>query len=537
VILFLKTLTAVATAIVSGMFIFAAFPPFELSFLAWVALIPLFLTIAGKRGGHGFLLSLLYGIAFLMGIFNWILEVPKFTYVHHAILALYLGSYFGFFGLAFCVVVRRWGIAPALFAAPFLWVSLEYLRSNLGFLALPWGLLAHSQYRHPAVIQVASLTGAYGISFLIVLVNSALAGIVMSAVSRLSKGESAFYHPLSRWSGKALILTASACIAFALTYGYRTVSSPLMGEGIKVSVVQGNILQKRKWDPKYAPLIMKTYAELTEQASKDSPDLIVWPEAATPRAITRDREIYSEVRKVTAEAGTYLLLGSSQHRKFKSEEPGPKIKYLNSAFLIDPEQGMLREQRYKKIRLLPFGEYLPHENVIPWSFIRIPDIVGYIPGEDFTVFALPTFRFGVTICWESIFPDMVRQFVNRGAQFIINITNEAWFGKTAAPYQFVSMSVFRAVENRVFVVRCANTGVSCFIDPRGRVVDRVKDSNGQDIFVRGVKCSSVVPLDSRTLYTRYGDWLVWLSFVCSLAFILFASLRTHKRANSIPDHR
>ena len=197
----------------------------------------------------------------------------------------------------------------------------------------------------------------------------------------------------------------------------------------------------------------------------------------------------------------------------------------------------MSEQRYKKIRLLPFGEYLPHENVIPWSFIRIPDIVGYIPGEDFTVFALPTFRFGVTICWESIFPDMVRQFVNRGAQFIINITNEAWFGKTAAPYQFVSMSVFRAVENRVFVVRCANTGVSCFIDPRGRVVDRVKDSNGQDIFVRGVKCSSVVPLDSRTLYTRYGDWLVWLSFVCSLAFILFASFRRHKRANSIPDHR
>jgi len=143
---------------------------------------------------------------------------------------------------------------------------------------------------------------------------------------------------------------------------------------------------------------------------------------------------------------------------------------------------------------MPFGEYLPHEDVIPWSWIKAGAIGNYLPGTEYTVFQLPEGRLSVTICWENLFSNLVRQFVKRGAQFIVNITNEAWFGETAAPYQFLSMSVFRAVENRVYVVRCANTGISCFIDPCGRVVDRVKDENGRDIFVRGIVTGSVIPL-------------------------------------------
>jgi apolipoprotein N-acyltransferase len=138
----------------------------------------------------------------------------------------------------------------------------------------------------------------------------------------------------------------------------------------------------------------------------------------------------------------------------------------------------------------------------------------------------------VTICWENLFSDLVRQFVKRGAQFIVNITNEAWFGETAAPYQFLSMSVFRAVENRVYVVRCANTGISCFIDPCGRVVDRVKDENGRDIFVRGIVTGSVIPLESNTIYTRYGDWLVWLSIAFFIFILLLLSfLRKYQSSN------
>jgi apolipoprotein N-acyltransferase len=152
----------------------------------------------------------------------------------------------------------------------------------------------------------------------------------------------------------------------------------------------------------------------------------------------------------------------------------------------------------------------------------------YSPGTEFTVFEGPSFQFGTTICWENIFADLVRKFVKNGAQFIVNITNEAWFGKTAAPYQFVSMSVFRAVENRVYVVRCANTGVSCFIDPHGRIVDRLRDTTGRDLYVQGVLTGTVIPSDYKTIYTRYGDWFVWLCMGSSLALLFFAFLKRNQ---------
>jgi apolipoprotein N-acyltransferase len=193
--------------------------------------------------------------------------------------------------------------------------------------------------------------------------------------------------------------------------------------------------------------------------------------------------------------------------------------------LMDPKGG--EPQQYDKIGLLPFAEYIPLEQNIPWSYIKIPDVSPYMQGKEFTVFQEPGFRFGATICWESIFPDLVRQFVKRGAQFIVNLTNEAWFGETAAPYQFLSMSVFRAVENRVFVVRCANTGISCFIDPLGRVVSRVQDGSGKDIFVRGVLTDKVVLMDSDTVYTRYGDVFAWLNMGVASVFLLLALLRPY----------
>ena len=171
---------------------------------------------------------------------------------------------------------------------------------------------------------------------------------------------------------------------------------------------------------------------------------------------------------------------------------------------------------------MPFGEYMPMEDLIPWSSLQVPLVGSYVAGEKFTVFRLPDWRFGVTICWENLFPDFVRQFVKNGAQFMVNITNEAWFGKGSAPYQFLSMNVFRAVENRVYVVRCANTGISCFIDPYGRIIDRVKDDTGEDVFVRGVLTGSIIPLDSKTFYTSHGDWFAWTSMACSVGFLLLA---------------
>ena len=439
-------------------------------------------------------------------------------------LALYLGSYFGIFGLAFSFISKRRNITSALFSAPFVWVSLEYVRSNLAFVALPWGLLAHSQYQNPLVIQIASLTGAYGVSFLIVIVNSALAALAYALLGRLKKDKGE-----GLGGEKWVVVTAAVLIAFTLVYGQVIISNPIAGEEFKVSLVQGNIEQEKKWDRRHANFIMQTYADLTHKASKESPDLIVWPETATPRSINRDPELYNHVIRITKAADTSLLLGSSHHRKFKGKD-SKNVTFFNSAFLIQPE-GKVKKQRYDKIRLFPFGEYLPLKETIPWSAIDVPDVPGTVPGDELTIFSLPGLQFGVTICWENIFPDLFRHFIKAGAQFIINITNEAWFGETAALYQFVSMSVMRAVENRVYVVRCANTGVSCFIDPYGKVVDRVKNSTGKDIFVRGILTGSIIPQEPKTFYTQYGDWLVWLSFLCSVVFLVIALLKKNRNQN------
>jgi len=528
-ILSVKAINAIMAAIVSGVLLYACFPPLNLSFLAWIALVPLFLALAGRSPKYDFLLSMFCGGLFLVGVFSWILlEVPGYTFLHHAILALYMGPYFGSFGLAFALISRRWGMVPALFAAPFIWVSLEFIRSNLFFLALPWALLAHSQYENPLVIQIASVTGAYGISFLIVTVNSALTAMVLPLISRLKKTSPPPYRLFSKRGRMAVVCTAVLLASLTLFYGYIMLTEPIVGKRIKLSVVQGNIEQAKKWDRRYAKFIMRTYAALTKEAAEDQPTLIVWPETATPGDINRDPGLYRQVRSIAKEAGTHLLLGSAHRQKFMKEGSDKKFRYLNSAFLVPPEVGRDRNQHYDKIRLLPFSEYLPLKGTIPWYYINIPNFDGYLAGNEYTVFEVPPFHFGVTICWENIFPDLVRRFVKGGAQFIVNITNEARFGKTPAPYQFVSMNVFRAVENRVYVVRCANTGVSCFIDPYGRIVDRVRDARGQDIFVRGVLSGSVIPLESKTFYTRYGDWLAWLSLGCSAACLVVAFLRKNR---------
>lgn len=513
----------ILAALSSGVLLSLAFPRYDLGWLGWVALVPLFAAIRDRGLLSAFLLSTITGLTFFPSIGHWLFEIKGYSLVHHALWDLYLSCYFGLFGLAFGFISKRWGVAKAFSAAPFLWVSVEYLQSNMGFMAFPWGLLAHSQYQYQPIIQIAALAGVYGLSFLIVMVNAALAALIYPRLRSTPKSRRSSSRAPSKLAKITLIAPAVLLTAGAFLYGQFVLSRPVAGQKIKVSVIQGNIEQRKKWDPKFGRFIMQTYSDLTNKASAARPDLIVWPEAATQKFIGEDPTLYSRVKRIGERAGTYLLLGSSSRQKFK-KEGAKKVELRNSAFLISPETGS-KKQRYDKIGLLPFGEYLPYNGTIPWSWIDIPNTANYSPGTEFTVFEGPTFQFGVTICWENIFADLVRQFVKNGAQFIVNITNEAWFGKTAAPYQFVSMSVMRAVENRVFVVRCANTGVSCFIDPHGRIVDRVKDTAGRDLFVQGILTETVIPSDYKTIYTQYGDWFAWLCILSSLGFVLRAFLK------------
>jgi apolipoprotein N-acyltransferase len=512
----------VIVPILFGVLLVLAFPCHDAGWLAWIALAPLLVAISGKNPRIGFLASYLSGLVFFPGVFYWILQIPGYRYWHHGLLAAYLSIYFGLWGFIVASVSERCGVFPALLTAPFAWVSLEFIRSNFWFLALPWALLAHSQYQFPPFIQIASLTGAYGISFLIVLVNSAIAANILFLIGKNRGRPTSLPLNISK---KVVILiagTATFSVAAVFFYGLEAIANPLNDESIKVTVVQGNIDQVKKWDKKYGEFIMQTYDELTKKASNERSALIVWPETATPSAITRDRRLYDKVKRISQSSDTYLLLGSAQHQKFRQGE-SKRIEYLNSAFLISPYSHD-KIQQYDKTRLLPFVEYLPLEGIIPWSYLGIPHFRAYTPGKTLHVFESPSYQFGVTICWENIFPNLVRKVVEKGAQFIVNITNEAWFGKTSTPYQFVAMSVFRAVENRVSVVRCANTGVSCFINPNGRIIGKVKKDN-KDIFVRGFLTKEIPLSKKKTFYTIYGDIFSYLCMIVTIATILISVIK------------
>jgi apolipoprotein N-acyltransferase len=287
--------------------------------------------------------------------------------------------------------------------------------------------------------------------------------------------------------------------------------------------VQPNIEQGKKWEPEYEQFIMGRLGDLTRAASKESPALIVWPETATPRSITENHGLFRQVRKTATETGSPILLGSAEPQKYARRDPQRK-KYLNSAFLIHPENVKRKVQRYDKIRLLPFGEYLPKNEIIPWERMGVPNMGGYLSGKEFTVFRYKDVRFCTLICWETLFPDLVRSFTKRGSDLIVNITNEAWFGATAAPYQFLAMNVFRSVEHRVSMVRCANTGISCFIDPCGRIIGRVRKDK-KDIFVRGYLTKEVPIWRTRTVYTLYGNWLAHAALAVSVLVLVLSLIR------------
>lgn len=499
----------VLASIVSAILLILSFHPYQVYWLAWIALVPLLVAMSGRSLKAGFLLSCLCMMIFFAVVFAFTLQIPAYTLFHHVILDLYLGPLYGFFGIFYMVFRKKWGTAIALIGTPFVWVCLEYIRVNFGPLGFPWVLLAYSQYTNLPMIQVASIAGAYGVSFLIVTVNAGFAAAVLLLTGKMRLGRMSLDSNPRQTGMAAVVMASTFLLVSSWIYGKRVLSGEFSGQRIKTSMIQGNIAQRDKWDRRQARAIMQTYADLTTEASQERPDLIIWPETATPRSITIDLSLRKQVVRIARESGSWLLLGSSERQKFETGRKAD-LQFYNTAFLIPTSPGTAI-QRYEKIHLFPFGEYLPWQGIFPWSVLNVENAGNYLPGKTYTVFTCGDFRFGVTICWEILYPGLSRISIRDGAQVMVNITNEAWFGKTIAPYLVVTGAVFRAIENRVFIARCANTSLSCFIDPHGRIVDQVVAENGEELFVRGVLTSSIVPMDANTPYTRYGNWLVWLS--------------------------
>ena len=493
----------------SAFFLILSFPNFNLWFLAWIGFVPLLCAIDGKKPIEAFALSYLTGVLFFLGTVYWLVHV---TLPGMIAVVLYLALYFGIFGLVVSSAAGRKS-PVALLVIPAVWVALEWVRAHL-FTGFGWALLAHSQSYNLPIIQIADMAGAYGVSFLVMAVNAA---IFMTIRQIRNKNYYTYYM------AAALFL-----VFLSLAYGVFRLKNIFAGDMLKVAVVQGNIPQTKKWDRNYRAEIVGKYAALTLEASKEKPDLIIWPETSVPGFLESERDLFGKVAGISKSVGVPLLVGTPSIAR------GEKDSLYNSAVLFGDGGRVL--ERYDKLHLVPFGEYVPLKELFSFVEKFAPMPIGdFSRGTAYTVFKffierdsrskdanwhmLKKVRFSCLICFEDIFPELASEFVRKDALFLVNITNDAWFGNTSAPYQHAQSSVFRAVENRVNVVRAANTGLSCFIDQKGMITAKVCRA-GKDLFVDGVAAHDIVLTKTRTFYTVYGDIFAYCCMVIALAYVV-----------------
>ena len=444
-----------------------------------MALVPLLLAIEGIGWRRAALLGLTVGVVHAGVAYRWMFQVPGFALHHAAILAFYLGLYPAAWAVGVATFRRR-GL-PISVLGPALWVALDYARSHAGFLAVSWGTLAHSQHRDLALLQVASLAGEYGVTFLVVLGNVALA----ECVTRRA------------WPPALL---SGAVVALAHLGGALALQESTGPARVRIAVVQPSITVEERETTEGWAASLERLEHLTRQGAAARPAAIVWPETAV-RALTRDPELVVRVEALARETDTPLVVGSSDFVKLRVAGPKARVETrgYNMAYLVLPGAGT--GEPYHKILLVPFGEYRPLESMVRWPTWLVPRVMEALPGETRRQLILPDgTSLAPLICWENLFGDFVRAWVHDGARLFVQLTNDAWFGMSAAPRQHNLASVLRAVENRTPVAIASNTGPSQIIDPFGRVVTEIPG-----LFVAGVAWADVPPGTGGTLYTRSGD--------------------------------
>lgn len=495
---------ATLAAAAAGGLLALAFPRPDFSWLAWFALVPLLLVMAKRPFRSGFVA----GLTFFAAILYWVNIVmttyghmhPLFSVIAWLLLSAYLALFFGAATWAACRLKEVRGY-PLPLTLPVFWVALEFLREFL-LTGFPWATLGYSQHGNLTLIQSADLFGVYGLSYLLVLVNAAIAEWLMT------RKQSHRRRPATA----ALVVVI--LVAGTWGYGYWRLGSDLDNrpDRLKVSVVQGNIPQDVKWQPEFQQETIRIYRDLSLTAAKaERPGLIIWPEAATPFYYQDAGKLSEEVTALPEQAQSTLLFGSPAYRK----EPGG-VRYLNSAFLLDPSG---REMgRSDKIHLVPFGEYVPLKRFLPFIDKIVVGIGDFSPG---TINPLPLngHKLGVLVCYEAIFPELAREWVKQGSGLLVNITNDAWFGNSSAPWQHLAMVRFRAVENRVWIARAANTGISAFVAPSGRI------HAATGLFVPAA-ATVEVGLGARPgFYARTGDLIPGLFIVIAVLWLV----QTRKR--------
>jgi apolipoprotein N-acyltransferase len=510
-------------AIISGLLLAFAFPEFNLEFLAWFALVPLLFVIYSGNARRALRLGFVSGLVFYFITLSWVINtlvnygnIP--TVVSWLILSL-LVSYLSLYMGLFTYLVNRFSKSHPVnifLLAPVTWTALEYLRSTHSIYGFSWQGLGYSQFQSLPVIQMASITGVYGVTALIILVNAGLFVLIHPAFGK---------YPAWKIFRKRISVSTLLLLLLCVGYGWWTLHrEPIYSTPpVRVGLIQGNIPQKMKWDPAYRNEVLGRYRKLSFEAAMFKPDLMVWPEAVTPFFFGRDFSGTQYVLDTVRQAQVPLVLGSPALKQTTEElalgksEP---LRLTNSAYFLSDHGVQLG--RYDKIHLVPFGEFVPFRSILFFIDKMVANIGDFERGEEAKVFQLGDNKFAVSICFEIIFPDLVRQPVKQGAGYLVNITNDAWFGKSAASYQHMSMVALRAVENRVPIVRAANTGITGSVDAYGRILEAT------EIFKEGWIIAQIHPQTSKPgFYSTYGDVF---SQICLVLVPLFAFMGSRTRS-------
>lgn len=531
----------------AGLVLAMAFPKIGIAGLAWIAPALILATALGKRGSEAYRIGYVAGLAHYLGSLYWLLNIPD-SGAYPVLGWIALAAFVSLFpatwvwltinSLAAPKFLNEGGSPDWLTAVRELskiswaqrmswalrsaatWVALEMILARI-FGGFPWNLLGESQYRIVPLIQFASFTGIYGVSFL----------VVWTSVSLLCGVAAVFGKPTQRSPWMAEIILSFAAIFVAMFYGFHQLAHPLeTRRELKVSLVQPSIPQTTIWKPeknreRFGDLMM-----LSEDALAEPADVLIWPEAALPGSPFDDNgKLGAPIAELARQHKSWLIIGGDD-----VDEKPTETNYFNASFLISPE-GQLVEH-YHKRGLVIFGEYIPLVRWLPFIKWFTPITGSYAAGDRAVQFKLTTpnttvpekIQTSVLICFEDVFPHLARKSVEPDTDFLVNITNDGWFGEGAAQWQQAAAGTFRAIENGVPLVRCANTGITCWIDRYGRWQQVFTDKNGT-VYGVGFMHATIPLPDShpQTFYHQYGDWFGW-ACVAFTAIILLGQIRARK---------
>ncbi len=490
----IRTAGGILTAILLSL----CFPSGHAAWLAWFALIPLILAAADAGSFRAFRYGYIAGTVFFILTLFWIHHVTPLGLV---LLSAYLAVYWGLFA-AGAAWSATWGFTRRAVFLASLWTALEYVRAH-AFTGFGWSSLAHTQSANILFIQIADITGTYGISFIMVAA-AVIAGDLVRTVCRGNRISRELYGLLL---GLGLVLGVVFCYGL---WRVAAVERMVPGRSVRVALVQPNISLADYGDPLLRSYVVDKHLALSRAAMAQKPDLVVWPETSFPQFIWEQPELFEKLRTFTRENRTRLLFGAVTRSG---------AAYFNSAVLID-DKGR-PAGRYNKQHLVLFGEYIPLRREFPF-------LEKIVPIDDFTAgkgnMLFPQGRgafFSTLVCFEDTLPGLARRAAADGAGFLVNITNDAWFGASRQPWMHLDNAVFRAVESRLPLLRATNTGVSCAVMPTGRLSGCVADDKGRSVMVEGVRVVEIPVIAAPiTVYTKFGDIFAMLVFIAILGIIL-----------------